>query len=105
MGTTWIGKNLSDSPTWTSCLQQLEAELPPQEFNTWIRPLQALETSGFIRLLAPNSFVYDALSGKYAKQIKKILANVCNNNLKLEMFRIQWHTIANITVACATART
>ena len=28
---------------WRRCLAQLEAELPEQQFNTWIRPLQAVE--------------------------------------------------------------
>jgi chromosomal replication initiator protein len=34
----------------------LEAELPEQQFNTWVRPLQALEGAGALKLLAPNRF-------------------------------------------------
>ncbi len=33
--------------------------MPEQQFNTWVRPLQALEGAGSLRLLAPNSFVVD----------------------------------------------
>ena len=45
---------------WISCLSQFEQELPPQQFNTWIRPLR-LEgeddiTNG-LRLIAPNGFI------------------------------------------------
>ena len=28
------------SSFWISCLSQFEQELPPQQFNTWIRPLR-----------------------------------------------------------------
>jgi chromosomal replication initiator protein len=42
---------------WTACLRALEVELSEQQFNTWIRPLQAVEEGGTMRLLAPNRFV------------------------------------------------
>ena len=42
---------------WKKCLRALEGELPEQEFNTWIRPLQAVETGTELKLLAPNRFV------------------------------------------------
>ena len=38
---------------------RLEAELPEQQFNTWVRPLQAIEGNGALQLLAPNRFVVD----------------------------------------------
>ena len=44
---------------WHQCLRRLEAELPEQAFNTWIRPLQAVEDGGRLRLLAPNRYVVD----------------------------------------------
>ncbi len=44
---------------WQQCLAQLEQELAEQEFNTWVRPLQAVEEEGLLRLYAPNRFVLD----------------------------------------------
>ena len=44
---------------WEKCLDRLEGELTAQQFNTWIRPLQAVEEQGTLRLLAPNQFVRD----------------------------------------------
>ncbi len=41
------------------CLGELENELPEQHFNTWVRPLQAVESAGGLQLLAPNRFVVD----------------------------------------------
>ena len=28
---------------WSRCIRDLQAEIPEQQFNTWIRPLQAVE--------------------------------------------------------------
>jgi chromosomal replication initiator protein len=58
---------------WESCLERLEGELSPQQFNTWIRPLQAVEDDGDIRLLAPNRFVLDWINEKYLERIKELL--------------------------------
>ena len=44
---------------WAQCLAQLEGELSPQQFNTWIRPLQAVTDGAECTLLAPNHFVRD----------------------------------------------
>ena len=58
---------------WESCLERLEGELSPQQFNTWIRPLQAVEDEECIRLLAPNRFVLDWINEKYLDRIKELL--------------------------------
>jgi chromosomal replication initiator protein len=39
----------------------LETELSDQQFNTWLRPLQAVEREGELKLLAPNRYVVDWL--------------------------------------------
>ena len=44
---------------WHRCLSRLESEVPEQHFNTWIRPLQAADVDGVLRLYAPNRFVVD----------------------------------------------
>jgi chromosomal replication initiator protein len=48
-----------DAPLWNRCIRQLEAEVPEQLFNVWVRPIQAIEEDGVLRLLAPNRFVVD----------------------------------------------
>ena len=47
---------------WKKCLDRLENELPSQDFNTWIRPLHALQTGEKLVLLAPNPFVRDRVN-------------------------------------------
>ena len=44
---------------WNRCISQLRSDLSEQQFNTWIRPLQAIEEDSTLKLLAPNRFVVD----------------------------------------------
>ncbi len=54
---------------WNRCLSRLEGELGPQDFNLWIRPLQVVESSTHVRLLAPNEYVKESVSDKYLPMI------------------------------------
>ena len=51
----------------------LEAELPEQQFNTWVRPLQALEGAGALKLLAPNRFVVEWINERLLPRIGELL--------------------------------
>ena len=48
-------------------------ELPSQQFNTWIRPLQVDGDQAEIRLYAPNRFVLDWVNDKYLNRIQELL--------------------------------
>ncbi|MEI7866400.1 MAG: chromosomal replication initiator protein DnaA [Candidatus Methylumidiphilus sp.] len=63
------------SKLWSLCISKLEGELPPQQFNTWIRPLQAVESSGELKLLAPNRFVLDWVKQHFFDKIEEVVAN------------------------------
>ena len=63
------------SDRWNICLTRLENEIPSQQFNTWIRPLQALETQTELKLLAPNKFVLDWVNEHFASIIQDLLNN------------------------------
>ncbi len=59
---------------WNSCLQELQQRLGSQEFNTWIRPLQHVDSAeNNITLLAPNRFVLDWVTEKYYQDIQSVL--------------------------------
>ena len=58
---------------WNRCLAQLETEMPEQQFNTWIRPLQAIEDIGVLRLLAPNRFVVDWVNQNVVLRISELV--------------------------------
>ena len=54
-------------------MRDLQAELPEQQFNTWIRPLQAVEDGAVLKLLAPNRFVVDWLIEHYLGRIEELV--------------------------------
>ncbi|MCG5547185.1 chromosomal replication initiator protein DnaA [Halorhodospira halochloris] len=62
-----------DESLWAACLQQLEAEVDEQHLNTWIRPLQAQQDDGVMRLFAPNRFVHDWVKENYFTRIQELL--------------------------------
>jgi chromosomal replication initiator protein len=57
---------------WKSCLSRLEQELSSQQFNTWIRPLQAINENGVLRLLAPNRFVMEWVRDRFVARIGEL---------------------------------
>jgi len=65
-----------ETSLWNQCLRRLEAELPEQHFNTWIRPLQAVEDDGRLRLLAPNRYVVDWVNQNCADRIGELLGEL-----------------------------
>ncbi len=62
------------SAFWESCLQRFAAELPAQQFNTWIKPLRlegenTAQEKG-LQLLAPNGFILKWVREKFLHQIE-----------------------------------
>jgi chromosomal replication initiator protein len=64
---------------WQQCLLRLENELPAQQFNTWIRPLHAIENGENLRLLAPNQFVLDWVRKHHYDTISQTLHDIGPN--------------------------
>jgi len=61
---------------WNQCLRRLEEELPAQHFNTWSRPLQAVEAGGRLHLLAPNRYVVDWVNQNCASRIGELVVEL-----------------------------
>jgi chromosomal replication initiator protein len=62
----------AESTLWKQCIRELKAEVAEQPFNTWIRPLQAIEDGQKLTLLAPNRFVVDWLNDHYIDRIQQL---------------------------------
>ncbi len=58
---------------WQKCLEQLQKQITAQQFNTWIRPLHAVESDSEIQLLAPNRFVLERVKEQFIQQITDII--------------------------------
>jgi chromosomal replication initiator protein len=58
---------------WPLCLERLEAELPAEDFHTWVKPLQVLAQGDGLSLFAPNAFVVDTVRERYLSRIIELL--------------------------------
>ena len=73
------------SSIWDNCLTKLENEIASSDFSTWIRPLQALENQGQIKILAPNRFVLDWVKQHYFSKIEESVREFSNSTLELSL--------------------
>ncbi|MBY0469329.1 MAG: chromosomal replication initiator protein DnaA, partial [Burkholderiaceae bacterium] len=75
---------------WQRGCERLAAELPEQQFNTWIRPLQAAamsdSASGAVAsLLVPNRFKLDWIRNQYGGRIEAVLSELAGKPVRLEI--------------------
>jgi chromosomal replication initiator protein len=76
---------------WQRCLERLAADLPEQQFNTWLRPLapadvlEDTQTGLRVNLQVPNRFKLDWIRSQYASRIEKILADIAQQTVRFEL--------------------
>ena len=58
---------------WHKCLDRLQDELSSQQYNTWIRPLQAREEEDRLHIYAPNRYVRNQVQAAYLERINELL--------------------------------
>lgn len=68
---------------WQKCLGLLQEEYPAQQFNTWLRPLQAEIIDTTLILLAPNRFVVDWVKKNFYARIVELINQISLNEIKL----------------------
>lgn len=67
---------------WQKCLSLLQEEYPAQQFNIWLRPLQAQTEEQRLLLFAPNKFVADWVKKNFFGRIEEIVAQLSGDNIK-----------------------
>ena len=70
---------------WQRCLDRLEDELSSQQFNTWIRPLQAIGDEDNIKLLAPNRYIKDQVNTQFLSRINELLTENGSGIVELQI--------------------
>ena len=75
---------------WPTCLSRFEQELSAQQFNTWIKPLQAelIQTTlgdNALRILAPNKFVQQWVKERFLTKIESIATELLPTNTLIEL--------------------
>ncbi|MDD2914562.1 MAG: chromosomal replication initiator protein DnaA [Gallionella sp.] len=62
---------MQDISFWDSCLRSFEKSLPPQQFNSWIKPLLLKNEGGSLVLTAPNSFTLKLVQERFLPEISR----------------------------------
>ncbi len=71
---------------WQTCIDQLAQELPEQQFNTWIKPLQARVSDDFskVSVVVGNRFKLDWIRAQYASRIAALLTQLYGQEVQLD---------------------
>lgn len=76
---------------WQRGCERLAAELPEQQFNTWIRPLPAADISeigdqgAVATVRVPNRFKLDWIRNQYAGRIEAVLTELAGKPVRLDV--------------------
>jgi chromosomal replication initiator protein len=76
---------------WQRGCERLAAELPEQQFNTWIRPLPAADVSdagsdgAVVTVRVPNRFKLDWIRNQYASRIEAVLSELAGHRVRLDV--------------------
>lgn len=75
---------------WQRGCERLAAELPEQQFNTWIRPLPPAEISdrgdkAVASVSVPNRFKLDWIRSQYGARIEGVLSEIAGKPVQLEL--------------------
>ena len=76
---------------WQQGCERLAAEIPEQQFNTWIRPLppgdlrDRGDDGAVVALRVPNRFKLDWIRSQYAGRIEGVLSELAGKPVRLEL--------------------
>ena len=76
---------------WQRGCERLAAELPDQQFNTWIRPLPDAEVADLgeagatVTIRVPNRFKLDWIRTQYAGRIETALSDLAGKPVRLDL--------------------
>jgi chromosomal replication initiator protein len=76
---------------WQRGCERLAAEIPEQQFNTWIRPLPPGDLNdrgddgAVVSLRVPNRFKLDWIRSQYAGRIEDVLSEIAGKPVRLEL--------------------
>jgi chromosomal replication initiator protein len=90
---------------WKHCLGCLENELPSQQFNTWLRPLEVEGDEKELIIIAPNRFIRDWVSDKFLSRITGLMMEFSNSAPPRLTFEVRQGGRANFGMARPTRPT
>ena len=93
---------MQDISFWDSCLRSFEKSLPPQQYNSWIKPLLLKSENGCLVLTAPNSFTLKVVQERFLAEISR-QAKLAYSRIPTFEFRVSETTTANSAPASPSA--
>ncbi len=81
------GTTVSGPSLWQACVDRLAQEIPEQQFNTWIRPLQATvaDDGSKVVINVANRFKMDWIRAQYAQRIAALLEGIHGQAVMVEL--------------------
>lgn len=95
--------NMQDISFWDTCLRSFEKSLPPQQYNSWIKPLVLKSENGSLILTAPNSFTLKLVQERFMPEINR-QASLAYSHVPPFEFRIIESDPANKPQEAATPK-
>lgn len=92
---------MQDISFWDTCLRTFKKSLPPQQFNSWIKPLHLKNEGGTLVLTAPNSFTLKLVQERFFPEISR-QAGLALSRVPLFEFRVLEATPASKPVEIHT---
>ena len=93
---------MQENNLWDSCLSAFEKSLPPQQFNSWIKPLRLFKENDTLVLTAPNSFTLKIVQDRFLSEIK-LQAGLIYPAMPTFEFRVQTAEVAAPKITAAAA--
>lgn len=87
---------------WQKCLGLLQDEYSAQQFNTWLRPLQAHTDEQRLILFAPNRFVVDWVKKHFFSRIEELINQLSGDQIKSVSIEIGSKTSNNDSDSSST---
>jgi chromosomal replication initiator protein len=78
---------VSSPSLWQACVDRMAQEIPEQQFNTWIRPLQATvaDDGSKVVINVANRFKMDWIRAQYAQRIAVLLEGIQGHPVMVEL--------------------
>jgi chromosomal replication initiator protein len=68
-----IDNNLSPIELWDECLNEIKREIPKNQFDLWLAPLQREADHKGLHIYAPNILMIEKVDKEYLNQIKTLM--------------------------------
>jgi chromosomal replication initiator protein len=76
---------MSYQKLWDSCLQFFKQQLPPQQYNSWIKPLIFEGKNNLIVLTAPNGFTLKIIQERFLTEITNRAKEYFSDPIQIEL--------------------